>query len=89
MTKPVTVFIALVGLTIINQNLGIRVTAVLEIIWAVKVIKRRSVSFGIEGHEKHHHLSGGIAIVIGFIALVLGMVLFIWPSLVDSLATRY
>lgn len=72
-----------------NQNLGIRVIAVVEIIWAAKVINGRSVSFDIEGHEKHHHLSGGIAIVIGFIALILGMVLFIWPSLVDSLATIY
>lgn len=89
MSKYRIIVIAIIVVTMLNATLGIRLIAVVEIIWAISIIKSRKVAYGIEGHEMKNSITGSFAIIIGVLALGLGVTLLIDPSLMLGLSSRF
>lgn len=87
--KSIAVLAFLVIVYMFNEDWGIRFIGLIEILWAIYVLKNRNIGFGVEGHAESAFLSGKIVVIVGLAGLILGVLIFIWPDIVKELSPRY
>jgi hypothetical protein len=74
-------FILVVALFLVfGQSVGWRAVGVLQLVFAVRILRRREVPVGWEGHEPAFHIRGLWAVLLGVVSLGLAAMLLFFPE---------